>query len=110
MVVLAFFGNTILLLTCLMVEVGRERYARIIRRLAVSANNQGYTAVFIQLGAKPSRFYIAYILPNIVSTLIISLALTFPQIILLESRLSFFRPGVQPPMSGLGSMSGFGKE
>lgn len=108
--VLAFFGNSIILLTCLMGFLGWERYARIARGLAVSANNQGYAAAVIQLGAKPSRVYIKHILPNIASTLIVSMTLTFPEIILLESSLSFLGLGVQPPMSSLGNMIGFGRE
>ena len=62
-----FFANTIKLLTCLPGFLARERYTTIITRLSVSANNQGYTAVFLQLGVKLSRINIKPILPNIVS-------------------------------------------
>ena len=62
-----FFPNTIKLLTCLPGFLGRERYTTIITRLSVSANNQGYTVVFLQLGVKLSRINIKPILPNIVS-------------------------------------------
>ncbi|KXF75235.1 peptide ABC transporter permease [Paramesorhizobium deserti] len=108
--VLAFFGNSLLLLTCLMGFYGWERYARIARGLAISASAQGYAAAVSQLGAKPSRIYIRHILPNIASTLIVSMTLTFPEIILLESSLSFLGLGVQPPMTSLGNMVGYGRE
>ena len=52
--VLAFFGNSLLLFTCLMGLYGWERYARIARGLAIAANAQGYAAAVRQLGAGPA--------------------------------------------------------
>ncbi|MCO6390630.1 ABC transporter permease subunit [Aliihoeflea aestuarii] len=108
--VLAFFGSSMWLLICLMGFYGWERYARIARGLAISASAQGYSSAVVQLGAKPSRVYLKHILPNIASTLIVSMTLTFPEIILMESSLSFLGLGVQPPESSLGNMVGFGRE
>ena len=108
--VLAFFGSSMLLLVCLMGFYGWERYARIARGLAISASAQGYAAAVVQLGAKPARVYLRHILPNVASTLIVSMTLTFPEIILMESGLSFLGLGVQPPESSLGNMVGFGRE
>src|SRR5512139_2624132 len=108
--VLAFFGNSLVLLVCLMGLFGWERYARISRGLAIAANAQGYAAAVRQLGATPSRIYLRHILPNIASTLIVSMTLVFPEVILLESGLSFLGLGVQPPMTSLGNMVGYGRE
>jgi peptide/nickel transport system permease protein len=108
--VLAFFGSSMTLLICLMGFYGWERYARIARGLAISAGAQGYAAAVIQLGATPARVYLRHILPNVASTLIVSMTLTFPEIILMESGLSFLGLGVQPPETSLGNMIGFGRE
>ncbi len=108
--VLAFFGNSLMLLVCLMGFFGWERYARIARSLAIAASAQGYAASVRQLGASPARVYLRHILPNIASTLIVSMTLIFPEIILLESSLSFLGLGVQPPMTSLGNMVGYGRE
>jgi peptide/nickel transport system permease protein len=108
--VLAFFGSSMVLLVCLMGFYGWERYARIARGLAISASSQGYAASVVQLGATPARVYIRHILPNVASTLIVSMTLTFPEIILMESGLSFLGLGVQPPETSLGNMVGFGRE
>lgn len=108
--VLAFFGNSLPLLIGLMGLFGWERYARIARGLAISANAQGYAAAVRQLGATPQRVYLRHILPNIASTLIVSMTLVFPEVILLESGLSFLGLGVQPPMTSLGNMVGYGRE
>ena len=108
--VLAFFGSSMWLLVCLMGFYGWERYARIARGLAISASAQGYASAVVQLGATPRRVYLRHILPNIASTLIVSMTLTFPEIILMESGLSFLGLGVQPPETSLGNMVGFGRE
>ncbi|MBZ5759305.1 MULTISPECIES: ABC transporter permease [Rhizobium] len=108
--VLAFFGSSMTLVVCLMGFYGWERYARIARGLAISASAQGYAAAVVQLGASPFRVYLRHILPNVASTLIVSMTLTFPEIILMESSLSFLGLGVQPPESSLGNMVGFGRE
>jgi peptide/nickel transport system permease protein len=108
--VLAFFGSSMTLLVCLMGFYGWERYARIARGLAISAGAQGYAAAVVQLGAAPARVYLKHILPNVASTLIVSMTLTFPEIILMESGLSFLGLGVQPPETSLGNMVGFGRE
>ena len=108
--VLAFFGNTLPLFIALMGFYGWERSARISRGLTIAANEQGYATAVYDLGASPWRVYVLHILPNIASTLIVSVTLTFPEVILLESGLSFLGLGVQPPMTSLGNMVGYGRE
>ncbi|NTF33974.1 ABC transporter permease [Rhizobium skierniewicense] len=108
--VLAFFGSSMPLLIGLMGFYGWERYARIARGLAISAGAQGYASAVVQLGATPWRVYMRHILPNVAATLIVSMTLTFPEIILMESGLSFLGLGVQPPETSLGNMVGFGRE
>jgi peptide/nickel transport system permease protein len=108
--VLAFFGNSLPLFICLMGLYGWERHARISRGLAIAANAQGYAAAVRQLGAGPMRIYLKHVLPNIASTLIVAATLSFPEVVLLESGLSFLGLGVQPPMTSLGNMVGYGRE
>jgi peptide/nickel transport system permease protein len=108
--VLAFFGDSMGLLVCLLGLHAWERYARIARGLALAAGAQGYASAVRGLGASPWRIYGRHILPNIGSTLIVSMTLAFPEIILLESGLSFLGLGVQPPETSLGSMVGYGRE
>ncbi len=108
--VLAFFGNALGLFVVLMGLYGWERHARMARGLAIAANTQGYAAAVRQLGAQPLRIYLGHVLPNIASTLIVSATLSFPEVVLLESGLSFLGLGVQPPMTSLGNMVGYGRE
>ena len=108
--VLAFFGNSLPLFIGLMGFYGWERHARIARGLAIAANAQGYAAAVRQLGATPLRIYLRHILPNTAATLIVAATLSFPEVVLLESGLSFLGLGVQPPMTSLGNMVGYGRE
>jgi peptide/nickel transport system permease protein len=108
--VLAFFGNALALFVALMGLYGWERHARIARGLAIAADAQGYAAAVRQLGASAWRVYLRHVLPNIASTLIVSATLSFPEVILLESGLSFLGLGIQPPMTSLGNMIGYGRE
>jgi len=108
--VLAFLGNSLPLLVMLMGLHGWERHARIARGLAIAANSQGYAGAVRQLGARPSRIYLRHVLPNIAATLIVAATLSFPEVVLLESGLSFLGLGVQPPMTSLGNMVGYGRE
>lgn len=108
--VLAFFGNSLALFVALLGLHGWERYARVTRALAMSAGAQGYVMAVRQLGAGPWRLYLRHVLPNIASTLIVTMTLAFPDIILLESGLSFLGLGVQPPLTSLGNMVGYGRD
>ncbi|KVD81563.1 peptide ABC transporter permease [Burkholderia ubonensis] len=108
--VLAFVGNSLTIFVLLLSLYGWERYARIARGLALRAQGEGYAAAVWQLGAHPLRIYVRHILPNIASTLIVSMTLAFPEIMLVESGLSFLGLGVQPPMTSLGAMIGYGRD
>ncbi|MEZ2624178.1 ABC transporter permease [Paenalcaligenes hominis] len=108
--VLAFFGNSLALFICLMGFYGWERAARIARSLTIAANEQGYAAATHDLGASAGRVYGRHVLPNISSTIIVNITVTFPGVVLLESGLSFLGLGIQPPMASLGNMVGYGRD
>jgi len=108
--VVAFAGNSLTLFILLMGLYGWERYARIARGLALSAMTQGYAVAVKTLGASPLRSYGRHILPNIANALIVNMTLNFPQTIMLETSLSFLGLGIQPPMTSLGNMVGFGRD
>lgn len=108
--VVAFAGNSVTVFALLLGLHGWERIARITRGMALSAQEQGYATAVADLGAKPTRIYIRHILPNILSTVIVAMTLNFPEIILVESGLSFLGLGVQPPDASLGNLVGLGRD
>jgi peptide/nickel transport system permease protein len=107
---LGFLGNSLPLFAVLMGFYGWERHARIARALALSATSEGYVLAIRQLGAGPMRLYFTHVLPNIAAALIVSASLGFPEIVLMESGLSFLGLGVQAPFTSLGAMVGAGRE
>lgn len=107
---LAFFGNSMALFVILMGLFGWETYARLARGVVLSATAQPYARAVVALGAHPLRLYLRHILPNVASALIVQVTLTFPQIILLETSLSFLGLGIQPPNTSLGQILGDGRD
>ena len=107
---LAFLGNSLVLFVAIMGVYGWERYARIVRGMAFAAQAQGYAIALRTLGASSFRVYFAHILPNIASAIIVNMTLNFPETVLLETSLSFLGLGIQPPMTSLGNMVGFGRD
>ncbi len=107
---LAFFGNSMTLFIILMGLQGWENYARLTRGVVLSAASQPYAQAVRALGSSPLRLYWKHILPNVASALIVQLTLNFPQIVLIETALSFLGLGIQPPMTSLGQILGDGRD
>lgn len=107
--VLAFFGNNFELFLVVVGLYGWEVYARLTRGLVLQANGQGYAFAIRTLGVHPVRIYARHILPNILSVLIVQVTLNFPELILIETSLSFLGLGIQPPQTSLGLMLGEGR-
>ena len=110
LVSIAILGPSVPLFVILLGLFGWERYARLARAMALSANEHGYAEALRGLGLGPLRIYWRHILPNISSVLIVNATLSFSETLLLESTLSFLGLGIQPPLSSLGNMVGFGRE
>ena len=108
--VLAYFGNNLVLFLAILALYGWERYARLARGLALSAVAQGYIAAAQSFGARPARLYLRHVLPNIAGALLVNLTLNFPETVLLESALSFLGLGIQPPLTSLGNLLGYGRD
>ena len=107
--VLAFFGNNFVLLIVLIGLFGWDGYARIARGLVLSTNGQGYAFAIRTLGVHPAKVYIRHVLPNMLGVIMVQITLNFPEIILLETSLSFLGLGVQPPGTSLGLLLGEGR-
>ena len=107
---IALLGNSFVLFVAVMGIYGWERYARIVRGLTFAAQAQGYAVALRTIGASSWRIYLAHILPNVASAIIVNMTLNFPETVLLETSLSFLGLGIQPPMTSLGNMVGFGRD
>ena len=108
--ILAFLGTDVKVIIVIMAFYGWDRYAKLSHNLARSAYTEGYAGALEGLGLPTRRILLKHILPNIASALVVNMTLNFPGMILLETSLSFLGVGVQPPMSSLGTMLGFGRD
>ena len=108
--IIAFLGTDVTVIIVIMAVYGWDRYARLTRNLSRSAYTEGYACALEGLGLPTVSIALRHSLPNIASALVVNMTLNFPGMILLETSLSFLGVGVQPPMSSLGTMLGFGRD
>ena len=84
--------------------------ARIVRAQVLGIRQQEYIDAAITMGLPKSRIMLRHVIPNTLGTIIIYATLTIPNVILLESFLSFLGLGVQPPQSSWGLLISYGVE
>ena len=77
---------------------------RLVRGQTLSIRVEEYIIAARSIGAGPFRIMFQHVLPNLVSVIVINLALGAGGLILLESALSFLGLGVHPPQATLGNM------
>ena len=105
----AVFGSDLTILIAVIGLNGWERYARVVRGGLLSLRESPFVEAARAAGAGWFRIVVIHCLPNLVSPVIVLWTLTFSEVILLESSLSFLGLGVQPPTATLGSMVGLGR-
>ena len=77
---------------------------RLIRGQTLSIREKEYIIAARSIGAGPFQIMFQHILPNLISVIVIDLALGAAGLILAESALSYLGLGVQPPQATLGNM------
>ncbi len=78
--------------------------ARVIRGQFLALRESEYTQAARALGAGNLRIIFRHILPNIMSYLVVAATLAVPDIIILESILSFLGYGIQHPLTSWGML------
>jgi oligopeptide transport system permease protein len=76
--------------------------ARIVRSQVMSITQQEYVMASKAMGVSNLSIIYRHLIPNTLGPVIVYATLTIPQVMLLESFLSFLGLGVQPPMSSWG--------
>jgi oligopeptide transport system permease protein len=78
--------------------------ARIVRGQALALRERDFVEAAIVGGASTARIVVRHIVPNLVGPVIVYATLTLPQVILVESFLSFLGIGIQEPLASLGNL------
>jgi oligopeptide transport system permease protein len=99
-----FFGRNFVLMFLAVGAVLWLDMARIVRGQALSIKRQEYVQAAEALGVNRWGILIRHIVPNLLGPVVIYMTLLVPQVIILESFLSYLGLGVQEPMSSWGVM------
>ncbi len=97
-------GRNEVLLFVAIGAVGWLTLARIVRGQTLGIRRQEYIEAAIAGGAGGARIIATHVLPNVIGPVIVYATLTIPQIVLLESFLSFLCLGVREPRASLGTL------
>ena len=98
------FGRSEYLLFFAIGAVGWLTMARIVRGQTLSVRQKEFIEAAIASGASTGRIILRHVVPNVIGPVIVYATLTVPQIILLESFLSFLGLGIQEPGASLGTL------
>ena len=104
------FGRNLFLLFMAIGAIEWLTMARIIRGQVLSIREKEYIDSAIMTGISKWRIITRHVIPNTIGPIIIYTTLTIPEVILLESFLSFLGLGIQPPMCSWGLLINYGVE
>lgn len=96
------FGRSILLVFLGIGAVEWLTMARIVRGQVLALKERPFILAARAAGAPPHRIIVDHMLPNVAGVAIAYLLLTVPQVVMVESFLSFLGLGVQEPLTSLG--------
>jgi len=97
-----FFGRNFVLMFLAVGAVLWLDMARIVRGQALSIRRQEYVQAAEAMGVSQRGILQRHVIPNLLGPVVIYMTLLVPQVILLESFLSFLGLGVQEPMTSWG--------
>lgn len=98
------FGRGPLTLLVAIGAFGWLSMARIVRGQALALREREFVEAAVVGGAGTLRIVGRHIVPNLLGPVIIYATLTVPQVILIESFLSFLGIGIQEPLASLGNL------
>ena len=101
---MVFFGRSIFLIFVAIGAVNWLDIARIVRGQTLNLKGKEFVDAARVGGATTTRIIFKHIVPNLLGLVVVYVALTVPQVILVESFLSFLGLGVQEPMTSWGAL------
>ncbi len=101
---MVFFGRNIVLIFVAIGAINWLDMARIVRGQTLSLKNREFIEAARAGGVSTGRIVRRHIVPNLLGVVVVYVTLTIPQVILVESFLSFLGLGVQEPMTSWGAL------
>jgi oligopeptide transport system permease protein len=103
-ILMVLFGRNFALMFIAIGFVEWLTMARIVRGQTMSLRNKEFIEAARAGGAGTAAIIIRHIVPNVLGVVAVYVTLTIPQVIILESFLSFLGLGVQEPMTSWGML------
>jgi oligopeptide transport system permease protein len=107
---MVFFGRNILLIFVAIGAINWLDMARIVRGQTLSLKHKEFVEAAEAQGVGTLAILRRHIVPNLLGVVAVYVTLTIPQVILVESFLSFLGLGVQEPMTSWGALVSDGAE
>jgi oligopeptide transport system permease protein len=107
---MVFFGRNILLIFVAIGAINWLDMARIVRGQTLSLKQKEFVEAAVAQGVGTFAILRRHIVPNLLGVVAVYVTLTIPQVILVESFLSFLGLGVQEPMTSWGALVKDGAE
>jgi peptide/nickel transport system permease protein len=104
MIAAAVLEPSVPMLIVLVGVVGWMETARVVRADVLSIKTRDFVAAARAIGATPARVVLRHVLPSALPAATVATTIAVGRGILLESALSFFGVGVQPPTASWGNM------
>lgn len=104
MMISAVFGKSFISTTVAITIILMPSFIRITRANVLKVKSIEYIQWTSLLGLKPFRVMLIHILPNIISSIIITASMGFADAVLIEASLSYLGLGIQPPNPSWGQM------
>jgi oligopeptide transport system permease protein len=101
---MVLFGRNLLLMFAALGAINWLDMARIVRGQTLSLKHREFVVAAQALGVPTARILRRHIVPNLIGVVVVYATLTVPQVILVESFLSFLGLGVQEPMTSWGQL------
>ena len=101
---MVIFGRNLWLLFGAIGAVEWLTMARIVRGQVIGLKNPEFVLAAQAMGVSNMSMFKKHLFPNILGPIAVYATLTIPQVMLLESFLSFLGLGIQPPMSSWGTL------
>ncbi len=101
---MVLFGRNIILIFVAIGAVNWLDMARIVRGQTLALRGRDFVEAAEVIGASQTRIIFRHIVPNLAGIVVVYATLTVPQVILIESFLSFIGLGVQEPMTSWGAL------
>ena len=104
MIAAAVLEPSVPMLIVLVGSAGWMETARVVRADVLSIKTRDFVAAARAIGATPARVVVRHVLPSALPAATVATTIAVGRGILLESALSFFGVGVQPPTASWGNM------